>query len=367
MERLADRRAVGHGIDQPIGEIPRVRGDEPKARDCRASVGGAEVVDRADELGEVRAAPEVELPARPALGPDVPESRFRREVVPVRVDVLAEERDLAEALRGDRAGFVDDLVERSGSLGAAAERDDAVGAGLVAAVDDRQPRAHAGVAMDRGAGDRGGARAGEVVRDADRGPADDRRRADRAQLWRGREPDRPLRGREPQPVDELRLLVGPEEQVDRREPPVQPVPVHLADRAAGHDDAHRRVRVLELRELALPADDLRLGRLTDRAGVDDDEVRRVHRRRLGAPGREQPAGHLLRVAAVHLAAERPDVEPGQGARFGPELTEPLVRGIGRRPPGGGRRRGDLEHRQQASGRHGRAMLPPCPLPVRRSR
>ena len=73
VERLADRRAVGHGIDQPIREVPRVRGDEPEAWDRRAAVGRAEVVDRADELREVRAAPEVELAARPALGADVPD------------------------------------------------------------------------------------------------------------------------------------------------------------------------------------------------------------------------------------------------------------------------------------------------------
>ena len=37
--------------------------------------------------------------------------------------------------------------------------------------------------MDRAASDRGGARAGQVIRDPDRCPADDRRRADRAHLW----------------------------------------------------------------------------------------------------------------------------------------------------------------------------------------
>ena len=75
--------------------------------------------------------------------------------------------------------------------------------------------------MHRAAGDGRGARAGEVIGDADDRPADDGRGADGPH---GRpieptlgEPDRALGGRQPQPVDELRLLVRPQEQVDRRE------------------------------------------------------------------------------------------------------------------------------------------------------
>ena len=85
--------------------------------------------------------------------------------------------------------------------------------------------------------------------------------------------------------------------------------------------------------------------------------------RLGAAGREQPPGHLLRVAAVHLAAEGPDVEARQGARFGAELGQSGVVGLGGRARRARRRRRDLEHRQEASGRHGRAML--VANPVRR--
>ena len=96
-------------------------------------------VDRAEQLGEVRPGAQVEAAAAPALGLDVAEALFGRQVVAVRVHVLAEERDLAVALRGELARLRDDLVERAAALRAAAERDDAVGAGLVAAVDDRQP------------------------------------------------------------------------------------------------------------------------------------------------------------------------------------------------------------------------------------
>ena len=96
----------------------------------------------ADELGEVRA-----RACGPGAGPTVrsvttcANRGSGGEVVAVGVDVLAEERDLAVAGRAEGPGLVDDLVERAAALRAAAERDDAVGARLVAAVDDRQPGA----------------------------------------------------------------------------------------------------------------------------------------------------------------------------------------------------------------------------------
>src|SRR5205814_331580 len=107
------------------------------------------------------------------------------------------------------------------------------------------------------------------------------------------------------------------------------------------------------------ADDLLLGRLADRAGVDDDEVGRLHRCGFSAAGPEQPAGHLLRIAAVHLAAQRPDEEARQRLVLGPELLEARVRryrGVARdrsrRAAGRGRGR-DVEDGQYAV--HGRAV------------
>ena len=61
--------------------------------------------------------------------------------------------------------------------------------------------------------------------------------------------------------------------------------------------------------------------------VDDDEVRRLERRRLGAAGRQQRARHLLRVGVVHLAAQRPDVEARQDLVVG--RRTPSTRGVGR--------------------------------------
>ena len=118
---------------------------------------------------------------------------------------------------------------------------------------------------------------------------------------------------------ELGLLVGSQEEIDRRVAAPQPGPVRLTDRAAGQHHAHPRVGGLEPGELAHPADHLLLGALADRAGVDDDEVGGLERRRLLAAGGQQAPGHLLRVAPVHLAAERPDVEARQGPRVGEVL------------------------------------------------
>ncbi len=64
---------------------------------ARVTVGGPQAVDRADQLGEVGAAVQVESAARPTLGVDVGEAGLRRQVVPVRVHVLAEQCHLAIA------------------------------------------------------------------------------------------------------------------------------------------------------------------------------------------------------------------------------------------------------------------------------
>ena len=103
VERLAHRRAVAHRLDQPVRQVPRVRGHEAQPRDRGRAVGGPQGVDRADQLGEVGAAVAVLAPADGARRVDVPEARLGREVVAVAVDVLAEERDLAVARRRPRA------------------------------------------------------------------------------------------------------------------------------------------------------------------------------------------------------------------------------------------------------------------------
>ena len=68
MEVFADRPAVGERRDQPVREVPGMRGDEAQPPDRGLTVGGAQRVDRADELGQVRATGQVELAAGPPFG-----------------------------------------------------------------------------------------------------------------------------------------------------------------------------------------------------------------------------------------------------------------------------------------------------------
>ncbi len=164
MKRLAHRWALGHGLDQAIGQIPRVRGHEAQPGDRRNTVAGADPVDGPDELGEIGPALAILVPADRSRGADVREPRLGLEVVAVAVDVLAQQRDLAVARGGQRARLGDDLVERTAPLRPAAVRDDAVGARLVAAVDDRQPGADRRLPADRAAGDRVRSRAHQVRR-----------------------------------------------------------------------------------------------------------------------------------------------------------------------------------------------------------
>ena len=98
VEVLAHRRALGHRRDEPVRQVPRMRRHEAQPRDARLAVGGADAVDRAQQLGEVRPGVEVQAAAAPALRRDVPEALLGRQVVAVGVDVLAEERDLPVAL-----------------------------------------------------------------------------------------------------------------------------------------------------------------------------------------------------------------------------------------------------------------------------
>ena len=324
-----------------------MRCHEAEAFDRGPAVGRPDAVDGADELGEVRPAVEIEAATRPALGVDVCEARLRVEVVAVRIHVLAEERDLAIARRGNRARLLDDLVERPAALRAATERDDAVGARLVAAVDDRQPGAGRGSAGDSAGGDGLRTGLGQVIGDADERSTDDRRRS--------REPDRRLGRRETQPIDELWLLVGAQEQVDGRIALLQAGPIRLAHGAAGHDDTQCGICGFQAGEMALPADHLLLGGLADGAGVDHDEVRPLEVRGLFAARGQQSAGHLFGVAPVHLAAERPDVEPRERPRLWAVLVQAGVVGAYLLAGSMRRTRAEfrIEHRQLAE-RH-------CPI------
>src|SRR5205823_7757694 len=74
---------------------------------------------------------------------------LREQVAAVRVDVLAEQSDLAHAVAGEPLDLGDDLARPSALLAAAHRRDDAIGALRVAAHRDLHPRLEAALAVHR--------------------------------------------------------------------------------------------------------------------------------------------------------------------------------------------------------------------------
>ncbi len=339
-------------------------GDEPQARNGDLSIGVAQGVDRPDQLGEVRPRRAVDPSPGPARLGDVGKAGLGGQVVAVAVDVLAKERDLAVAGGRERPRLVDHLVEGPAPLRPAAERDDAVGAGLVAAVDDREPRGDGRFPAHGARRDGVRAGAGEVIGGRDHDALHDRggrrpwsrRRSGRADCAGcpapAAEADGPLGRREAEPLHQLRLLVRAQEEVDGREPASEADPVALSHGAAGQGHAERGIRGLEDREHALATDHLGLGSLADGARVDDDQVGRLHPGGLRTAGRQEPTGHLLRVALVHLAAQRPDPEARERLVLRAELGDARIgrRGGGTRAARRGNRRDEVEDGKLA-GRH----------------
>ena len=113
---LAHAVALGHRRDRLGPEVLRVRRREADALDA------VDRVERAQQVGELRAA----LPGA--------------EVAAVRVDVLAEQRDLDHAVGGELLDLVHDVAHAAADLAAAHRGHDAERARVVAADLDRDPR-----------------------------------------------------------------------------------------------------------------------------------------------------------------------------------------------------------------------------------
>src|SRR5450759_4241529 len=94
---LGHRLTRGHRLDQAVGEVPRMRGDETEARNGRTPVGATNAVDDAEQFGQVWPGQQVQSPSRGPLGLDVSEALLGRKIVSVAVDVLAEQRQFGEA------------------------------------------------------------------------------------------------------------------------------------------------------------------------------------------------------------------------------------------------------------------------------
>ena len=207
-----------------------------------------------------------------------------RLILAVGLDGLAQQRDLSDAPRDVRLDLAHDLRDGAAALAPAAQRHDAVGAELVAALDD----GHVG-------GDRGRARVGQPTIGQNRGPelAAEVVRAQRV-VRQVEHPDHV--------VEALRLGEG----VDVGEARPQGV-VPGADHAAHDGDLEVGVALLERAQVGELGGRPVLGVLPHGAGVDHDQVG-VGGAVGGLPAQTPQAGaEAGAVGDVHLTADGPDV------------------------------------------------------------
>ena len=130
---------LGHRLDDVVGERGRVRAREPHPLEPVDLAAGPEQLAEGEPVAELDA---------------------------VGVDVLAEQRDLDDALGDERLDLGEDLAGAPVLLLAAQARDDAERAGVVAAHRDRHPAGERGVA----AGGQGRREGLERLEDLDLGP-----------------------------------------------------------------------------------------------------------------------------------------------------------------------------------------------------
>ena len=242
-----DVRGLRHRVDHVVGEVPGVRGREPDALQA------------------------LDLPA---AAQQFAERLPVTELGAVGVHVLAEQRDLEDPVRDQRADLGQDVAGTAVPLLAAQARHDAEGAGVVAADRDRHPGGIGGLAPGR------------------------QQRGERLQrlgeLDLGLVPD-------PGPLEQRRQrghVVGAVHHVDPRGALRDLGALHLGQ-AAAHRDLHA---VLLLRQQMTQVPVQPVGRvLADRAGVEHDDVRDLVLARGPVTRLVQQAGQALGVVRVHLA------------------------------------------------------------------
>src|SRR5581483_996298 len=217
-----DGVAIRHRGDHVRPEVLRVRAGEADAFDSLDRVDGAK------ELGEA-------------------DARVRREVASVGVHVLPEQRHLADAVPGQLLDLRDDLTGPAADLPTAHGRDDAVGALRVAAHRDLHPRLEPPLAMQR-----------------------QRRREASLLAGSERASGRAAPGAEPLP--EVRDRARAERDVDERVKLEDPLALRLRIAAADRDHA-LRIAILQRPGLREVRGETLVRFLTDRAGVEDDDVR----------------------------------------------------------------------------------------------
>ena len=259
MQRRHERSQLREPLDHPVGEVLRMARGEAQPLDARG-------VERVEHRVEARRAVQV---------------------APVGVHVLPKQRDLLHAGRHVALGLGRDILQRARFLASAHVGHDAVGAEVVAADGDGQPRRPIVLARRRQLGGkrRGGVEHLHLM----------------AALLDGRFDQTGKRAE----------VVRAEDHVEMRQFLDELLAVALADAASHGDDALRKRRaraqrhVFERGHLAVQA---RVGRLAHAAGHERHDVGvfdRLDRQRAKAL---EHAGDALGIVLVHLASERADAE-----------------------------------------------------------
>ena len=201
-----------------------------------------------------------------------------REVAPVAVHVLSQQRYLAHALGRERRDLVDDLVRRAAHLAASGRGHDAVRAHAVASLRDLDPGLELALALHR-----------QVARDV-------------------LELEEPLRGDRVarQELGEFVDLAGPKATSTNGEA-LEHLVLHGLRPAAAHP--HDALGLFGLEALRLPevGDEPVVGGLANRAGVEQDQVGLVAGLAFLVAQRVEHPLHALGVVLVHLAPEGCDV------------------------------------------------------------
>ena len=274
---------AGYGADHPVGEVARIGGHEAQALQAGQDGGCVE------QVGEV----------------PIPTAAERRLGFAPVVHGLAQEFDLNEAVVQKVLDLAQDVRHRPAALRSPCVRDDAEGAALVAALDDRDHALVGGVPADRLEVVRA------FVREADR--------QDALSIAAASENG-----------PEFPYAAGTDDEVEIGNP-AQRFFAFLLSHAAAESDPEVLTDPFEQPVLPQPGVGL-LGRLlTNRAGVQEDQVGLLERARRQQALLHQLPGHALAVQFVHLAAPRLDVEAFHGA----EITTPAA---GSRRPAGPRDR-----------------------------
>ena len=291
MQLLADLGRLRHGLDRLGPQVLGVRAGEADAPDAVHRADGAQ------QLGE----------ERPPL----------RDVAAVGVHVLPEQRHLGHPAPGEQLHLRHDVVEGPAHLGTPHRRDDAEGAGVVAAGLDVRPtpRTEArGRRRDRAAGcsPRLGRRGVEDLHDGALGL------------------------RPAQETGRTGQVVGAEDDVDPAHLLLNALAV-LLGQAPADGDLQTRLGVDQLLQAPQRPVEPLVGVLPDAAGVEHDHVGVLHGGgRRQAVGHQQP-GEPLGVVLVHLAPEGTDeIGPGhprksteQGAPRFPAVERQVTQGFRR--------------------------------------